>query len=80
MIVSCTSDGSSRSGVFCALWKLLDAADTEKLVDVFQVAKDLRKARLGVINSVVSFQTSYTGQNPYQNIININITKKIKIK
>ncbi|KAM9461423.1 LOW QUALITY PROTEIN: receptor-type tyrosine-protein phosphatase C-like [Clarias gariepinus] len=69
IVVHC-NDGSSRSGVFCALWKLLDAADTEKLVDVFQVAKDLRKARLGVINSVVSFQTSYTGQNPkYQNII-----------
>ncbi|KAF5894696.1 receptor-type tyrosine-protein phosphatase C isoform X4, partial [Clarias magur] len=50
IVVHC-NDGSSRSGVFCALWKLLDAADTEKLVDIFQVAKDLRKARLGVINS-----------------------------
>ncbi|XP_053368952.1 receptor-type tyrosine-protein phosphatase C [Clarias gariepinus] len=58
IVVHC-NDGSSRSGVFCALWKLLDAADTEKLVDVFQVAKDLRKARLGVINSVDQYDFLY---------------------
>lgn len=49
-----TSDGSSRSGIFCALWKLLDSADTEKLVDIFQVTKDLRKARMGMFNTFVS--------------------------
>lgn len=63
LTVSSPSDGSSRSGIFCGLWKLLDSADTEKLVDVFQVAKDLRKARLGMINNLVSFWASYTGNN-----------------
>uniref|UniRef100_A0AAQ5YN60 protein-tyrosine-phosphatase n=1 Tax=Amphiprion ocellaris TaxID=80972 RepID=A0AAQ5YN60_AMPOC len=44
------SDGSSRCGVFCALWNLLDSAETEKLVDVFQVVKTLRKERQGMLS------------------------------
>lgn len=47
------SDGSSRSGVFCALWNLLDSAETEKIVDVFQVVKTIRKERQGLIYSLV---------------------------
>lgn len=47
------SDGSTRSGVFCALWNLLDNAETEKLVDVFQVVKTLRKERQKMISSLV---------------------------
>lgn len=47
------SDGSSRSGIFCALWNVLDSADSEKLVDVFQVAKTLRKERQGMLSSLV---------------------------
>ncbi|KAF7703629.1 hypothetical protein HF521_022636 [Silurus meridionalis] len=54
------NDGSSRSGIFCALWKLLDSADTEKLVDIFQVVKDLRKSRLGMINTVEQYEFLYT--------------------
>ncbi|XP_053538987.1 receptor-type tyrosine-protein phosphatase C isoform X42 [Ictalurus punctatus] len=58
IVVHC-NDGSSRSGIFCALWKLLDSADTEKLVDIFQVAKDLRKARLGMINTLEQYEFLY---------------------
>lgn len=47
------SDGSSRSGIFCALWNLLDSAETEKLVDVFQVTKTLRKERQGMVSGLV---------------------------
>uniref|UniRef100_A0AAQ5Z508 Receptor-type tyrosine-protein phosphatase C n=1 Tax=Amphiprion ocellaris TaxID=80972 RepID=A0AAQ5Z508_AMPOC len=48
-VVHC-NDGSSRCGVFCALWNLLDSAETEKLVDVFQVVKTLRKERQGMLS------------------------------
>ncbi|MCI4383758.1 hypothetical protein PGIGA_G00030160 [Pangasianodon gigas] len=58
IVVHC-NDGSSRSGLFCALWKLLDSADAEKLVDIFQVAKDLRKARLGMINTSEQYEFLY---------------------
>ncbi|XP_053094193.1 receptor-type tyrosine-protein phosphatase C isoform X3 [Pangasianodon hypophthalmus] len=58
IVVHC-NDGSSRSGIFCALWKLLDSADAEKLVDIFQVAKDLRKARLGMINTSEQYEFLY---------------------
>lgn len=47
------SDGSSRSGVFCALWNVLDNAESEKLVDVFQVVKTLRKERQRMVSSLV---------------------------
>lgn len=53
MTVCLLSDGSARSGVFCALWNLLDSAVTEKLVDVFQVVKTLRKDRNGMFSSLV---------------------------
>uniref|UniRef100_A0A3B3Q3V9 protein-tyrosine-phosphatase n=1 Tax=Paramormyrops kingsleyae TaxID=1676925 RepID=A0A3B3Q3V9_9TELE len=43
------SDGSTRTGLFCALWNILDSAETEKGVDIFQVVKTLRKERQGVI-------------------------------
>ncbi|KAI5610225.1 receptor-type tyrosine-protein phosphatase C isoform X1 [Silurus asotus] len=69
-IVAHCNDGSSRSGIFCALWKLLDSADTEKLVDIFQVVKDLRKSRLGMINTLEQYEFLYTaleGAYPMQN-------------
>lgn len=52
-VLSRHSDGSSRSGIFCALWKVLDSAEREKLVDVFQVVKTLRKERQGMLSSPV---------------------------
>uniref|UniRef100_A0A8C7J2R4 protein-tyrosine-phosphatase n=1 Tax=Oncorhynchus kisutch TaxID=8019 RepID=A0A8C7J2R4_ONCKI len=67
VVVHC-NDGSSRSGVFCALWNIMDSAETEKLVDVFQVAKALRKERQGMIHSLVSrthVGLLYTGLNKY---------------
>ncbi|XP_078141955.1 receptor-type tyrosine-protein phosphatase C [Centroberyx gerrardi] len=69
LVVHC-SDGSSRSGVFCALWNLLDSAQTEKLVDVFQVAKALRKERQGMIAGPEQYQFLYDaleGAFPVQN-------------
>ncbi|KAG7487604.1 hypothetical protein MATL_G00025170 [Megalops atlanticus] len=58
IVIHC-QDGSTRSGIFCALWNILDSADTEKLVDVFQVAKGLRKERQGMIISFEHYQFLY---------------------
>uniref|UniRef100_A0A3B4AGJ0 protein-tyrosine-phosphatase n=1 Tax=Periophthalmus magnuspinnatus TaxID=409849 RepID=A0A3B4AGJ0_9GOBI len=52
-------DGSARSGLLVALWNLLDSAETEKLVDVFQVVKTLRKERSGMIGSLEQYQFLY---------------------
>uniref|UniRef100_A0A3P9MA91 Receptor-type tyrosine-protein phosphatase C n=1 Tax=Oryzias latipes TaxID=8090 RepID=A0A3P9MA91_ORYLA len=54
------NDGSTRSGVFCALWNLLDNAETEKLVDVFQVVKTLRKERQKMISSLEQYTFLYS--------------------
>uniref|UniRef100_A0A674ACF0 Receptor-type tyrosine-protein phosphatase C n=1 Tax=Salmo trutta TaxID=8032 RepID=A0A674ACF0_SALTR len=69
VVVHC-NDGSSRSGMFCALWNIMDSAETEKLVDVFQVAKALRKERQGMIHSLEQYQFLYDaveGSFPIQN-------------
>ncbi|XP_054458931.1 receptor-type tyrosine-protein phosphatase C [Anoplopoma fimbria] len=69
IVVHC-NDGSSRSGIFCALWNLLDSAETEKLMDVFQVAKTLRKERQGMLSNLEQYQFLYDaleGVFPVQN-------------
>uniref|UniRef100_A0A7N6AWX5 Receptor-type tyrosine-protein phosphatase C n=1 Tax=Anabas testudineus TaxID=64144 RepID=A0A7N6AWX5_ANATE len=69
IVVHC-NDGSSRSGIFCGLWNLLDSADTEKLVDVFQVCKTLRKDRKGMMSTLEQYQFLYDaleGMFPVQN-------------
>ncbi|XP_072555524.1 receptor-type tyrosine-protein phosphatase C-like [Paramormyrops kingsleyae] len=58
VVVHC-NDGSTRTGLFCALWNILDSAETEKLVDIFQVVKTLRKERQGVILSLDQYQFLY---------------------
>uniref|UniRef100_A0A3B4GAX7 Receptor-type tyrosine-protein phosphatase C n=1 Tax=Pundamilia nyererei TaxID=303518 RepID=A0A3B4GAX7_9CICH len=58
IVVHC-DDGSSRSGVFCALWNVLDNAESEKLVDVFQVVKTLRKERQHMVSSLEQYQFIY---------------------
>ncbi|KAM7388061.1 hypothetical protein PAMP_024262 [Pampus punctatissimus] len=69
IVVHC-NDGSSRSGIFCGLWSLLDSAESEKLVDVFQVVKTLRKERQCMISSMDQYQFMYDaleGVYPVQN-------------
>ncbi|XP_026053962.1 receptor-type tyrosine-protein phosphatase C-like isoform X2 [Carassius auratus] len=69
MVVHC-NNGSSRTGVFCALWNLLDSAYTEKLVDVFHVVKNLRKERQGIIETIEQYKFLYEaleGAFPVQN-------------
>ncbi|KAJ3598796.1 hypothetical protein NHX12_032760 [Muraenolepis orangiensis] len=58
VVVHC-SNGSYCSGVFCALWNLLDAGHTERTVDVFQAAKALRKQRQGMISSLEQYRFLY---------------------
>ncbi|KAM4548984.1 receptor-type tyrosine-protein phosphatase C isoform 2-T2 [Odontesthes bonariensis] len=58
IVVHC-DNGSTRSGIFCALWNLLDSADSEKLVDVFQVVKTLRKERQHMISNLEHYQFLY---------------------
>ncbi|XP_051978116.1 LOW QUALITY PROTEIN: receptor-type tyrosine-protein phosphatase C [Xyrauchen texanus] len=69
VVVHC-NNGSSRSGIFCALWNLMDSASTEKLVDVFQAVKNVRRERKGMIETIEQYQFLYTaleGAFPVQN-------------
>ncbi|XP_006892178.1 PREDICTED: receptor-type tyrosine-protein phosphatase C [Elephantulus edwardii] len=58
LLVHCR-DGSQQTGIFCALLNLLESAETEEVVDVFQVVKSLRKARQGMVSSFEQYQFLY---------------------
>uniref|UniRef100_A0A672PKK0 Receptor-type tyrosine-protein phosphatase C n=1 Tax=Sinocyclocheilus grahami TaxID=75366 RepID=A0A672PKK0_SINGR len=59
IVVHC-NNGSSRTGIFCALWNLLDSAYTEKLVDIFLEVKNLRKERQGMVETIEQYQFLYS--------------------
>ncbi|XP_062411634.1 receptor-type tyrosine-protein phosphatase C [Sardina pilchardus] len=69
VVVHC-QNGTSRTGIFCALWNLVDCANTENLIDIFQVCKSLRKERQGMISEFEHYQFLYQamgGAFPVQN-------------
>ncbi|KAM6458366.1 receptor-type tyrosine-protein phosphatase C [Liasis olivaceus] len=58
VVVHC-GDGSKQTGVFCALLNLMECAETEGVIDVFQVVKTLRRARPGMISFFEDYQFLY---------------------
>ncbi|KAM9239567.1 receptor-type tyrosine-protein phosphatase C isoform 2-T2 [Leptosomus discolor] len=58
LVVHCR-DGSQQTGVFCALMTLLESAETEEVIDVFQVVKALRRTRLGVVSIFEHYEFLY---------------------
>ncbi|XP_023080508.1 receptor-type tyrosine-protein phosphatase C isoform X3 [Piliocolobus tephrosceles] len=58
LLIHCR-DGSQQTGIFCALLNLLESAETEEVVDVFQVVKALRKARPGMVSTFEQYQFLY---------------------
>nr|XP_020139909.1 receptor-type tyrosine-protein phosphatase C isoform X2 [Microcebus murinus] len=58
LLIHCR-DGSQQTGIFCALLNLLESAETEEVVDVFQVVKSLRKARPGMVSTFEQYQFLY---------------------
>ncbi|XP_075566800.1 receptor-type tyrosine-protein phosphatase C [Pelecanus crispus] len=58
LVVHCR-DGSQQTGVFCALMTLLESAEIEEVIDVFQVVKGLRRTRLGVVSTFEHYQFLY---------------------
>ncbi|KAF1414389.1 Receptor-type tyrosine-protein phosphatase C, partial [Spheniscus humboldti] len=58
LVVHCR-DGSQQTGVFCALMTLLESAEIEEVIDIFQVVKALRRTRLGVVSTFEHYQFLY---------------------
>ncbi|CAK6442309.1 unnamed protein product [Pipistrellus nathusii] len=58
VLVHCR-DGAQQTGLFCALFNLLESAETEGVVDVFQAVKSLRKARPGMVSTFEQYQFLY---------------------
>uniref|UniRef100_A0A803JPQ8 Receptor-type tyrosine-protein phosphatase C n=1 Tax=Xenopus tropicalis TaxID=8364 RepID=A0A803JPQ8_XENTR len=58
LVVHC-SDGSKKTGTFCALWNLMESAHIEGVIDVFQTVKNIRKQRPGMVSSLEHYQFLY---------------------
>ncbi|XP_056379449.1 receptor-type tyrosine-protein phosphatase C isoform X2 [Hyla sarda] len=58
LLVHC-SDGSQRTGTFCALWNLMESAQVEEVIDVFQTVKNLRRQRSGMVSSFEQYEFLY---------------------
>ncbi|KAM6327166.1 receptor-type tyrosine-protein phosphatase C isoform 2-T3 [Podargus strigoides] len=58
LVIHCR-DGSQQTGLFCALMTLLESAEIEEVIDVFQVVKALRRTRLGVVSTFEHYQFLY---------------------
>ncbi|XP_059269029.1 receptor-type tyrosine-protein phosphatase C isoform X2 [Mustela nigripes] len=58
LLIHCR-DGSQQTGLFCALLNLLESAETEEVIDVFQVVKSLRRARPGMVPTLEQYQFLY---------------------
>ncbi|XP_025776885.1 receptor-type tyrosine-protein phosphatase C isoform X2 [Puma concolor] len=58
LLIHC-GDGSQQTGLFCALLNLLESAETEEVIDVFQVVKSLRRARPGMVPTFEQYQFLY---------------------
>ncbi|XP_065512572.1 receptor-type tyrosine-protein phosphatase C [Caloenas nicobarica] len=58
LVIHCC-DGSQQTGVFCALMTLLESAEIEEVIDVFQVVKALRRTRLGMVSTFEHYQFLY---------------------
>ncbi|XP_069718610.1 receptor-type tyrosine-protein phosphatase C isoform X4 [Phaenicophaeus curvirostris] len=58
LVIHCR-DGSQQTGVFCALMTLLESAEIEEVVDIFQVVKALRRTRLGMVSTFEHYQFLY---------------------
>nr|CAB3265293.1 receptor-type tyrosine-protein phosphatase epsilon [Phallusia mammillata] len=74
IVVHCR-DGAGRSGVFCALFNLLDRTRIENRIDVFRTVKDLRDARPFMVRSLADYlllyktaQTHVSARSIYANV------------
>lgn len=53
IVIAYYSDGSGRSGTFCAIMTLIQCVQIENIVDVFQTVRQLREERIGMVDSMV---------------------------
>ncbi|KAM3915667.1 receptor-type tyrosine-protein phosphatase C [Leptodactylus fuscus] len=58
LLIHC-SDGSQRTGTFCALWNLIESSQVEEVIDVFQTVKHLRRQRSGMVSSFEQYEFIY---------------------
>ncbi|XP_072041031.1 receptor-type tyrosine-protein phosphatase T-like [Amphiura filiformis] len=52
-------DGVGRSGTFCALMSELDRINEEKMIDVFQSVRGMRKCRPGMVETLGQYKMLY---------------------
>ncbi|XP_071501785.1 receptor-type tyrosine-protein phosphatase T-like [Diadema antillarum] len=64
VIVHCIN-GVSRSGVFCALWSVIDKCQRENTVDIFHAVQVLRANRPNMVESHDQYKLCYDAMSRY---------------
>ena len=64
LIYFSTSAGVGRTGTFIALDYLLDSAEATGKVDVFNCVNNIRKQRVNLVQTVVSFSNDISRKIP----------------
>ncbi|XP_071485584.1 receptor-type tyrosine-protein phosphatase kappa-like [Diadema antillarum] len=64
VIVHCIN-GVGRSGVFCALWSVIDKRERENTIDIFHAVQRLRTNRPNMVESLDQYQLCYDAISQY---------------
>ncbi|XP_030852470.1 receptor-type tyrosine-protein phosphatase kappa [Strongylocentrotus purpuratus] len=63
-IVHCVN-GIGRSGVFCALWSVMEKLRKDNTIDIFQAVKRLRSSRPNMVETLDQYQLCYDVMNQH---------------
>ncbi|XP_072179871.1 receptor-type tyrosine-protein phosphatase kappa-like [Diadema setosum] len=64
VIVHCIN-GTGWSGVFCALWSVIDKCQRKNTVDIFHAVKNLRANRPNMVESLDQYKLCYDAMSKY---------------
>ncbi|XP_072179276.1 receptor-type tyrosine-protein phosphatase T-like [Diadema setosum] len=64
VIVHCVN-GTGWSGVFCALWSVIDKFERKNTVDIFHAVKNLRANRPNMVESLDQYKLCYDAMSRY---------------
>ncbi|XP_071504202.1 receptor-type tyrosine-protein phosphatase kappa-like [Diadema antillarum] len=64
VIVHCIN-GTGWSGVFCALWSIIDKCERKNTVDIFHTVKNLRANRPNMVESLDQYKLCYDAMSRY---------------
>jgi len=76
IVVHCV-DGSSQSGLFCAVWNICEKMKLEREVDLFHTIKAIKLKRFHCINSLVNILFTHNFQDDIIALVDYAVLSKV---